>query len=794
MGLFNSIRMGSSGVVDAYEIDRSIRLNRNDSSYFEISRSSDGNRKKWTFSTWLKVANHGNDLRGIFAYNGTGSNRENFTFEADGKMAYQLRVGGSNKASVTTTKVFRDPSAWYHIVFIWDSDNGTSADRAIIYVNGVRQEVTTYITPDSGAETYINSTTTHYINNDAHWGAGDYYYAETYFIDGQAYNPTYFAETNSTTGQWVPKEYTSGFSGNSFYCNYSDNSGNTSTTIGKDSSGLGNNITPFNVSVSSGTGNDSMKDTPTNNFATFNAGLPIGSSSSYSNGNLEFNSGTNAQRQTRSTFAHNSGKWYAEFKLVSFSHSHGSYPYIGIAAANTFEQTWVGAIGNAVNRVGTAYINGSSTSGGFSYTSGDIIGIAMDVDNLLVYFYKNGTIQNSGNGFAITAKTDKGYQFAASIWATAVWAANFGGIGIGSNSDENGHGNFTYAVPSGYLAECSANLSEPTIAEGNKHFDTLLYTGTGSSQNITGLEFQPDWVWIKKRNSSENHNTADAVRGAGISLRPNTTGAETSSSGAINAFLSNGFTVVDAGETNESGHTYVGWNWNAGGSTVTNNEGSKSAQVRANPTAGFSIISYTGDGNSGATVGHGLGVAPKIMFHKDRDSSNNWYTITTAVDGSADYLYLNLTNAKADSGVTAPTSSLVYFTASSESNHNGRNYIMYAFSEVAGYSKFGSYEGNGSSDGPFVFTGFRPAVIIFKNASTATNWEIYDTKRQPNNPTLQNLYPNSTSSEETSGVVEIDILSNGFKIKTSWSEINNNGDTHLYLAFAESPFKYSRAR
>ena len=237
MALFDTIRAGASGAADSYEIERSIRLNRSDNSYLEISRSSDGNRKKWTFSTWLKVAKHGDDLRPIFAFNGTGNNRENFAFESDGKIAYQLRVSGSSKAQIVTTGRFRDPTAWYHILLIWDSDNGTSADRAIIYVNGVRQEVTTFITPASGSSTFINSTTTHYINHDAHWDSGDYSYAETYFIDGQAYDPSFFTETDTITGQFIPKKYTSGFSGNSFYLAYTDNSNNTATTIGKDYSG-----------------------------------------------------------------------------------------------------------------------------------------------------------------------------------------------------------------------------------------------------------------------------------------------------------------------------------------------------------------------------------------------------------------------------------------------------------------------------------------------------------------------------------------------------------------------------
>ena len=226
----------------------------------------------------------------------------------------------------------------------------------------------------------------------------------------------------------------------------------------------------------------------------------------------------------------------------------------------------------------------------------------------------------------------------------------------------------------------------------------------------------------------------------------------------------------------------------------SNFDGSKQTVVKANASAGFSIISYTGDGSSGATTGHGLGVAPKIMFHKNRDGANNWYTITTAIDGSADYLYLNTTASALNSSVTAPTSSLVYFTASTESNANGTDYIMYAFSEVAGYSKFGSYTGNGSSDGTFVFTGFRPALIIIKrtDSSSGANWLLLDNKRNTFNVVNKNLFANLSNANADTD--RCDFLANGFKFRQSGTTVNTSSGTYIYLAFAESPFKNARAR
>ena len=242
-------------------------------------------------------------------------------------------------------------------------------------------------------------------------------------------------------------------------------------------------------------------------------------------------------------------------------------------------------------------------------------------------------------------------------------------------------------------------------------------------------------------------------------------------------------------------HSGMGYQANTNSTLGSSNfDGSKQTVVKANASAGFSIISYTGDGSSGATTGHGLGVAPKIMFHKNRDGANNWYTITTAIDGSADYLYLNTTASALNSSVTAPTSSLVYFTASTESNANGTDYIMYAFSEVAGYSKFGSYTGNGSSDGTFVFTGFRPALIIIKrtDSSSGANWLLLDNKRNTFNVVNKNLFANLSNANADTD--RCDFLANGFKFRQSGTTVNTSSGTYIYLAFAESPFKNARAR
>jgi hypothetical protein len=798
-----------------------LRFNTTDQTILTKTLStSPTNRKKTTLSFWFKKSKL-STAQGVITSgaSGTGGSATGtrIYLNADDTFIVDTVVNNSAVWGLNTTRKFRDPSAWIHFCMSLDTTQSTASDRVKIYFNGVQE--TSFSSASYPSQDYDDIWAYgNYRIGD--WG-GDYgyyigyqsYIAEVITIDGQALDPSSFTETDATTGQLIPKN-PSGltFGTNGFHLKFADNSGTSATTLGKDSSGNGNNFTPNNFSVAAGLGNDSMKDTPTNNFSTFNAALPIGSSSSYSNGNLEFNSATSSQRQTRSTFAHNSGKWYAEIRLDSYSSASGSYPYIGVAAANTFDQTWVGAIGTAINTAGTAYINGSSTSGGFSYTSGDIIGIAMDVDNLLVYFYKNGTIQNSGTGFAITANDNKGYQFAASFYASSgTWAANLGGIGIGSYSDANGHGNFTYSVPSGYLAECSANLPDPTILLPNKHFAAFTYTGTGSSGDVVNItnsdvDFTPDLVWVKTRDVTNDHILSDSVRGGSKYLVSSETYVEQTDTDKIRAFIQNGFESGTDGDTNWSGgRPFVAWNWNAGGSTGTNNDGSGTSQVRANASAGISIVSYTGNSTGSGvtqTIGHGLGVTPQLIIIKSRSWSSgdaNWVVYHHKItDPHLNYLKLNsssatITGDTAYMNQTSPTSTVFSLGYNYTTNKSSETYIAYCFSEVAGYSKFGSYTGNGSSDGTFVYTGFRPAWVMIKNTSGTGLWIIADATINSSNVVSTYLQAQGSNAEYT-GYSWIDLLSNGFKARNTGSSFNTDGSTMIYFAFAESPFKNSRAR
>jgi hypothetical protein len=323
------------------------------------------------------------------------------------------------------------------------------------------------------------------------------------------------------------------------------------------------------------------------------------------------------------------------------------------------------------------------------------------------------------------------------------------------------------------------------------YFNTVLYTGNGSTQSITGVNFQPDFNWIKHRNGTSWHTLTDSVRGISKNLFSNETNAEVTNALRILSFDSDGLTVGN--DVNNSGNTYVAWNWLADNTSGSSNtDGSITSTVSANTTSGFSIVSYTGNG-SVATVGHGLGVTPKIFIVKNRTSSNSW-PVYSSMTGNGNKLLLNSTGASSSSGnwnSTSPTSSVFTVNgASGEVGASGNNYIAYCFAEKKGFSKFGSYTGNGSTNGTFVYTGFKPAFVMIKETdNSSTNWMIYDNKREIYNPQIIRLFPNETLGDTSnSGVYDIDLLSNGFKIRTTNNNFNRSGANHIYMAFAENPF------
>jgi hypothetical protein len=347
-------------------------------------------------------------------------------------------------------------------------------------------------------------------------------------------------------------------------------------------------------------------------------------------------------------------------------------------------------------------------------------------------------------------------------------------------------------------------MAYTTIDKPDDYFNTKLYTGTGATQSITGVNFQPDWVWIKERSASaSDHNLSDAVRGAGKALFSNTTGAEydygTGTGGNLRSFDSDGFSLGTASQTNDNGTTFVSWNWLANGAGVSNTAGDITSTVSASTTSGFSIVSYTGNGTGGATVGHGLGVTPKMIIIKGRGTTYNWVVGHNSLSTNwGKYLTLSTTDAVETAtnvfNDTAPTSLLFSIGTALGVNTSSSTYIAYCFAEKKGFSKFGSYTGNGSTNGTFVYTGMRPAFVMIKRTDTTGNWDMYDNKRNDDVPAGANyidrlLYANANDAEvDTGGAYFLDFLSNGFKLRGTGADINASGGTYIYMAFAENPF------
>ena len=335
-------------------------------------------------------------------------------------------------------------------------------------------------------------------------------------------------------------------------------------------------------------------------------------------------------------------------------------------------------------------------------------------------------------------------------------------------------------------------MAYTTINKSTDYFNTKIYTGTGSSNALTGVGFQPDWTWIKSRSNTYSHTLTDAVRGLTKVLSTNSTNAEYTSATEITSFNSDGFTLgTDAG-VNNNGSTFASWNWKAGGAGSSNSDGTITSTVSASTTSGFSIVKWTGTASAG-TIGHGLGVAPKIVIVKRYSTSGGGWLMQNSNLTSASYvLKLNAGDAQSNDGANfnsvAPTNNHFSVYNSNNTNASGANHIAYCFAEKQGYSKFGKYIGNGNANGPFVYTGFKPAFLLLKQSSGTQGWLLVDNKRaNPFNPVDGSLHPNANAAEDTSSDFFVDFTSNGFKLRDSDAQLNGSGSTYIYMAFAEAP-------
>jgi hypothetical protein len=809
---------GGNPALPTYPLQRSVRLRSSASAYFNRTLTTPTNNIKWTWSGWIK--------RGIFStqsnlFTACDSGAANFFFvgfDSANNLNFAQTVSGTYNLQGTTSAVFRDPSSWYHVVVVYDSANATSTDRFIIYINGVRQTLTYSVGPVAqNTACQINSARSTIIGALFTTSAiqlFDGYLEEINFIDGQALTPSSFGAYNSY-GVWSPTKYTGSYGTNGFYLSFQDNSALTTTAnigIGTDSSGNGNYWTSNNISITAGATYDSMLDVPTNtsptnaNFPVLNVIAGLGNGT-YSDGNLAYLNGTAATWKSGvGSMGATSGKYYFEYTVTTVSVSayfmvgaagstyNGFASYLG-RTLDSWSFQWNGASSVKTNNDVTTTV---STAGSISVN--DVLQVAIDLGTGSIWWGRNNTwVQgdpSAGTGASYTNLTG------TILPGFAVYSN--GGDKIAANF---GQRPFTYTPPTGFNRLNTYNLPDSIVPVGAQYFAATLWTGTGVARNITntvnGFSMQPDMVWLKNRNSTQWNNLHDSVRGANATIYSNATNAEASYADSVTGFNSTGFGVgTDSSGVgvNTNTNTYVGWQWRASNaSAVTNTSGSISSQVSANQTAGFSIVTRTGTGANG-TIGHGLGIAPKMIINKSRSNGAfNWSVYHANLTNANYVVYLDATNAQQSEptawNATAPTSTVFSVGTSSQTNLNAATYVSYCFATVPGYSAFGSYTGNGSTDGTFVFTGFLPRFVLTKRRDSTGPWQILDSSRDTYNSSIKALFPNTSGAEanftQPNG---IDFLSNGFKLRNTSTDDNASGGTYIYAAFAENPFKNSLAR
>jgi len=795
MGLPNETSPLALGSTGGYEIEQSLRFAGGSSDYF--SRSVSGLTTQGGISFWIKFHRNFPNVSGedpIFAINTGFSFARNY----DARWYYRPNSGGGGDTSWDYRKA-RDESAWYHVFLKFNSASSTS-----LYLNGVLVDTQAYSITTSGGTFWIGRD-----NGGTYYA--QYYLAEFHAAFGESLDATDFGEFDDN-GVWRPIQFTGSYGSDGFYLKFDPSATNG---LNHDHSGNGNNFTNGGGFSTTGTGTDVLSDTPTTNWCTWN---PINSSASISltEGNLKFGQSSNDQVSI-GTQSMTSGKYYWEIDKNS-----GENPEIGIIpdtasvsnqstpSATTFNQ--IAFITNSSNTIRSGSGGNETVSGLSAQTGAGTIGVAVDMDDHKIWWSDtSGNWFNSGDP---AAGTNEAKDFTGLDCANGCMPYIYMGTATSHTAIANfGQRDFAYTPPTGYKALNTSNLSAPSIKDGGKYFNTVLYTGNATGRTITGVGFQADFLWNKLRDTgSQDHLLYDTVRGIGsngnyVRLRSNTATAEEDPATAnqdLTAFTSDGFTIGTHAALNGNNQAYVTWLWKAGGSGSSNTDGTITSTVSANPTAGFSIVSYAGNNSASATVGHGLGVSPSLVIVKDRTTSNYVWMVKFAILGG-NILELNGTGvANAPSSYSTGTigtlsSTTFGFTTNNSLqavNGTGQNYIAYCFSEVEGYSKFGSYTGNGSTNGPFIYCGFKPAYLLTKNTGSS-NWLLLDVARgQYYNPigyknaTKESLYANSAVTEASTGTgFEVDFLSNGFKMRSSVpGELNEGSSTHIFAAFAEHPF------
>ena len=832
---------GASASFYDYGIDQSCRFDAGDDPYLSKTYGSAGSSVDvWTVSWWMKLTNGSAKRRVIFGGGGT--------FGGGGNTATFISMGGSGvipsvilqqynsgtTVNVMATPLLRDESAWYHCVVRFDCTQSTATNRVRIYINGVespaytRYDGSTVLYPNQNVDSTLGGATEHYIAK-GYADAGEansegcFYLADFNYCDGQSLAPSSFGELKSDI--WIPKD-TSGltFGDNGFRMQFE-----TSGTLGNDTSGNNNDYASSGVAAT-----DQVPDSPTNNFCTLNPLYYLTASTHLSEGNLQLTHEATAHRANAGTMFSKTGKWY--FEVHNKTDTAGQTIALGVGLQDiTKNLTYATGADNYIfycnhNNARTSLNTTASTlstDGTHAPDAGDIVQVAYDADSGKIFFGVSNTYYAADAGAdgnpatganpSATLSTAIDYIPFVGVYnneATANFGqdSSFAGAATAQgNADGNGIGDFYYTPPSGFLALCSANLPDPVATidpnedgSAQDYFNTVLYSGNSGTQAITGVGFQPDFTWSKVRNASDHHILVDSVRGD-KALRSNGTNAEYDT-GVSWQFNTDGFTMTGTtGELNYSGRTYATWNWKAGTSfsndASSTSVGNTDSTGSVSTTSGFSMILWTGvaDGST-RNIAHGLGAVPKMIIVKNRERAVNWAVYHEGI-GNTKALHLDtssaaVTDASGWWASTTPTST-VFTTGHGSAYRTGggnvtEDFIAYCFAEVDGYSKIGSYTGNENNDGAFVYTGFRPAFILIKKVASG-DWGIYDNKRLGYNEENAVLYPHGANAEENQSSRRIDLLSNGFKLRTNNVTFNDDSAT-IYMAFAEQPFKYANAR
>ena len=824
MALFASHIITPDSALGGKVIEKSLRFNgQNETTAPQLRRTGTTTSSSFSIAMWAKLSRVSDQYKMFFSIGQENDANAAWVSVLDGQnMGFQ----GGNGTYTTITRVFRDPTSWFHFLISVNSNNFT------VYIDGTSVQTGTIRSLD---------TSTNGIRIGANYGnyyPWNGYLADVYLIDGQAKAPTDFGYTESQTGIWRPKKYTGTFGTGGAHLEFKDSS--SVAALGKDTSGNGNDFTPttdgFNVTA--GVTNDSFEDTPTNNFPTMNPLNRGVDNPTCTDGNLYFGGSTDHVNVATLEIP-SSGKWYWEYTKTANTNLmsgiigdpekilNGTSTYLG-GQANGYSVY-------AAN--GQTYAAGSNATYMATPPTSTTIMIAFDADNRRLYFGADG---NWGDGSGNTNQTFANAAIAHTVTAGITYypAGSFNG---GSAFANFGQRAFSYTPPTGYRALNSRNRATPVaagVANPHKFFDTITYTGDGATvRPITGLQFKPDMVWVKGRDYDyTNHGLCDSVKfdttypTNRTMLYPNLANAETLggnyfahfTSTGEQPFFEGGFILNNNTSGNNNGNTFVAWAWKAGGNTTSSlpfmidDVGYATAAAAGldggtkNPTgasvstkAGFSIVTYVASNGTNDTIYHGLNQAPEVLIAKDRDNSRDWGFYYSVNGTNTNWQKLNdtATEFSNDSGETlgGVSGSYMYlhedyFQPAHSSFANGGDdgadkMVAYMWHSVPGFSKIGVYHGNGSSNGQFVNCGFRPAWVLIKRTSgSGQAWLLMDNKRSPSNPVTKTSSPQSNRAEDLdTGGIPTDFLSTGFKCRGTGGDFNSSSYKYFFMAFAEQP-------